>query len=65
MLIQTNTDTVVMVLDSMHVHNFCGQSLAGEKHYFGADVSSPVHVDNKKRYFSSPTQGLDNTTIKL
>ena len=31
---------------------------------FGADLSSSVHVDNKKRHFyEGSTQGLDDTTL--
>ena len=34
---------------------------------FGVDMSSSVHVDNKKKYISilaeGPTQGLDGTTL--
>ena len=39
---------MVMVLDSMHIHNSHGQTLAGGKNViiFGADMSSSVHVNN-------------------
>ena len=34
---------------------------------FGADVSSPVQIDNKNKYIlilgEGPTQGLDDTTL--
>ena len=34
---------------------------------FGVDMSSSVHIDNKKKYFlilgKGPTQGLDDTTL--
>ena len=32
---------------------------------FGADMSSPVHIDNKKRYSKGASQGLDNTTLTV
>ena len=46
---------VVMVLDLMHVNNFCGQTVAGVKNVviFGADMDSFVNVYDKKRYLSS------------
>ena len=34
---------------------------------FGADMSSPVHIDNKNKYIlipgEGPTPGLDDTTL--
>ena len=45
MLIQTNTDTVVIVLDSTHIHNFCGHIVVGVKTFIsGIDMSWSVHV---------------------
>ena len=60
---------VVMVLDLMHVHYFYEQMVAGVIALltFGADMSSSVHVDNKKKdilvFVEDPTQRLDNKTI--
>ena len=35
--------------------------------FFGADMSSSVHIDNKGKYIlipgEEPTQGLDDTTL--
>ena len=43
-------DIIVMALDSMHLHNFFCQTVAGENVItFGVDNSSSVDVDNKKK----------------
>ena len=56
-----------MVLDSIQVHNFCGQMVAWGKD--GADMSSSMHVDDKKKdnlvLGQCPAQGLDDTAIIL
>ena len=60
MLIQTNTDTMVKILDLLHARNLHGQVVIGVKLllFFGVDNSSYTHFDNKKRYLGEgPTQG--------
>ena len=56
-----------MVLDSMNVHNFHYQIVAGEKIVFGVDNIFYVHADHKKKKIlvlaECPTQGLVDTTI--
>ena len=51
MLILVNMDIVVMVLDLIHVHNIYFQTVSGGKNVIilGADMSSSVHIDNKKK----------------
>ena len=69
MLLLINMDIVVMILDLMHVHSFHYQTIVGVKMslVFGADNSSSVHVDNKKKDIllvgEGLTQGLDDTII--
>ena len=50
-----NIDITIIVLDSMHVHNFCRQTVAGVKilFFFGVDDSFSVHVYNTRGYLSS------------
>ena len=58
-----------MVLDSMHVPNFHGQTVAGVEIVanFGVNISSSVHIDNNKKDIlvpgEDPTQGLDDAKI--
>ena len=51
----------------MHVHNFHYQAVVGAK-IFGADMSSSVYVENKKKdvlfFGEGPTQESDDTTIR-
>ena len=60
---------VVMILDSMHIHNFPLPDCNFGKNIiiFGVDNSYSVHVDNKKRNIivldEGLTQGLDNIAI--
>ena len=62
-----NIDVVVTVLDLMTILNFCGQAVIGVKRFFGTDMSSSVHVNNKKKDFlvlgEGPREGLDDTTL--
>ena len=57
-----------MVLDSMHIHNFHYQMVAGAKMllFFGVNNSSSVHLNNKEKNIlvlgEAPTQELDDTT---
>ena len=66
-MILINIDIVTMVLDSIFVHNFQDQMIAGEKFFFCADMSWYVHVDNKKKDIlvlgGFPTQDVDNIMI--
>ena len=66
-MILINIDIVTMVLDSIFVHNFQDQMIAGENFFFCADMSSYVHVDNKKKDIlvlgGFPTQDVDNIMI--
>ena len=67
-MILINIDIVTMVLDSIFVHNFQDQMIAGEKIFcVCADMSSYVHVDNKKKDIlvlgGFPTQDVDNIMI--
>ena len=49
-MILVNIDIVFLVLDSMRVHDFHCQTVVGVKIlFFGADMSSSVHVDNKTK----------------
>ena len=62
-------DILIMVLDSMHVPNFHGQTVAGVEIVanFGVNISSSVHIDNNKKDIlvpgEDPTQGLDDAKI--
>ena len=66
-MILINIDIVTMVLDSIFVHNFQDQMIAGENFFFCADMSWYVHVDNKKKGIlvlgGFPTQDVDNIMI--
>ena len=61
--------TVVMVLDSICVQNFHYLTVAWVKMslFFGVDMSSSVHINNKKKdtliYGKALAQGLDDTTL--
>ena len=69
MLIQISANIVVMVLDSILVHNFHGPAVARAKNViiFGVDNSSSLLIDNKNKNIlvrgEGTTQGLDNTII--
>ena len=53
MLIQINTNRVVMIKELIHGQNFHLQMEAmGKNVIFGADMSSSVPVDNKGKYIS-------------
>ena len=58
-----------MVFDLICVHNFHGQMFIWSKYdlVFGVDMSSSVHVDDRKKDIlvlgEGLMQGLDNTTI--
>ena len=43
-------------MDWKRVHNFCCQTVVGVN--FGADMSSSVHVNNKKKYILVLVKGL-------
>ena len=67
MLIQTNTNTMFTAWDLILVQNIYLQMEAMEKNViiFGTDMSSSVHVDNKRKYIlilgEGATQGLNHT----
>ena len=49
-MILVNIDIVFLVSDSMRVHDFHCQTVVGVKIlFFGADMSSSVHVDNETK----------------
>ena len=58
-----------MVLESICVQNFYYLTIAWVKMslFFGVDMSSSVHIDNKEKHISilgkGPTQGLVNTLL--
>ena len=58
-----------MILDSIRVQSFHYLTAAWVKNVIisGGDMSSSVHIDNKKKYIltlgKDPTQGLDNTAL--
>ena len=62
-----NLDIVVTVLDLMTILNFCVQAVIGIKRFFGTDMSSSVHVNNKKKDIlvlgEGPTEGLHDNTL--
>ena len=68
-MLMTNTNIVVMILDSMHIHNFPLPDCNFGKNIiiFRVDNSYFVDVDNKKRNTlvldEGLTQGLDNIAI--
>ena len=68
-LIQINTNIVAAAYDLIPVQNFSftDGSMGRNIIIFGADMSSPVHIDNKNKDIlisgEEPTQGLDDTTL--
>ena len=58
-----------MVLDSIRAQTFHYQTVAWEKNFiiFGIDMSSSVHIDNKRKDIlilgEGPPQELDDTTL--
>ena len=54
-----------MELDLIGIFSFPGIGLGKNIIIFGVDMSSSVHVDNKKKYIlilgNAPTQGLEHT----
>ena len=66
MLIQTNTDIVVMVgFNTRGYHSLPDGSVGKNFIIFGGDMSSSVHIDNKRKNIlilgKGPTQGLNHT----
>ena len=67
MPIQLNTNIVAMAQELILVHNFHLHIKAQEKMslFFGADMHSSVHIDNKNKDIlileEGPTQRLDDT----
>ena len=61
---------MVMVLDSIRVHNLCGKLVGGVKRvFYGPNMSSIAYVQNNKKdviiFCEDPTQGLDDTTLTV
>ena len=61
---------MVMVLDSIRVHNLCGKLVVGVKRvFYGPNMSSIAYVQNNKKdviiFCEDPTQGLDDTTLTV
>ena len=69
-MILVNIDIMVMVLDSIHVHNLCVKLVVGVKRvFYGPNMSSIAYVQNNKKdviiFCEDPTQGLDDTTLTV
>ena len=60
-------DILVLVLDSIEdqLFRFLVVDLVKMYYFFGVDMSSSTHIDNKKKYIlvpqKGPTQGLEST----
>ena len=68
MLLQINTDIVVMIIDLMHVHSFHGHTRAGVKMLLFLELPIVLlcMLVIKRDILllgEDPTQGLDDTTI--
>ena len=68
MLLQINTDMVVMIIDLMHVHNFHGHTRAGVKMLLFLELiivllCMLVIKKDIQLLGEGPIQGLDDTTI--
>ena len=68
MLLQINTDIVVMIIDLMHVHSFHGHARAGVKMLLFLELPIVLlcMLVIKRDILllgEDPTQGLDDTTI--
>ena len=65
MLISIDANILDMELDLIDIFSFPGIGLGKNIIIFGVDMSSSVHVDNKKKYIlilgNAPTQGLEHT----
>ena len=69
-MILVNIDIMVVVLDSIRVHNLCGKLVVGVKRvFYGPNMSSIAYVQNNKKdviiFCEDPTQGLDDTTLTV
>ena len=69
MLILLSTNIVDMILDLIHakVSLSNGSGFGKNLILFGTDMSSSMHVDNKKKYIlilgKEPTDGLNDTML--
>ena len=67
LLISTNIQAMVLDLMEKQLFAFPNGSFGQNVIIFGADMSSSIHVDNKKNYIlilgEGITQGLDDTTL--